>query len=100
MISVPHMQLRQTRTFTASGIECVTTTLSLSNASYVQVVLLYRSPSTPLQQLIAMLSRVLNSVLIADIPAIVLGDFNCNILSERDSQIVSLMSAHGFVQLV
>lgn len=101
MISVPQfMQPRHTKRFTSDGIECVATTLSLHDATYIQVVLLYRSPAILLQQLIIMLSRVLNSVLIANISTIVLGDFNYNILSQLDSQIVSLMSAHGFIQLV
>ena len=66
----------------------------------MQIVVLYRSPNVPLQALTATLSTLLNYVLTANMPTLVLGDFNENILSQPSSSIVSLMSNHGYTQLV
>ena len=101
MISVPQdMQPSGTCTFTSNGIEAVCTTLLLPNASQIQIVLLYRSPSVPMEALISLLSRVLNHVTVSGTARIILGDFNEDLLNHTDSRIVSLMSTYGYTQLV
>ena len=47
-----------------------------------------------------MLSRLLGYVSTTNMPTIILGDFNHDILSQPKSSIVSLMSNYGFTQLV
>ena len=100
-ICVPsYMQPHNTSSFTSTGIEAVCTSLTLPNDNHMQVLALYRSPSVNLQALTNMLSRILDYVLATDMPTVILGDFNEDIVSHPDSSIVSLMSNHGFAQLV
>ena len=47
-----------------------------------------------------MLNRMLDYIATTDLPTLILGDFNDDILSHLNSSIVSLMSNHGFSQLV
>ena len=101
MISVAqHMQLCRTQMFASNGIEVIVTTLSLPNAKCLQIALLYRSPSVPMQQLIVTLTGVLNDVSMSNVPTVILGDFNVDLLDQPQSPIVSLMSTHGYSQLV
>ena len=102
MISIPHeMHFCRTQTFTSNGIEVVITTLVLPNLKCLQIALLYRSPSVPAQQLIVMLTRILNYTSESNVPTIILGDFNENLLYlQTEPPIVSLMSSHGYTQLV
>ena len=98
MISVPqHMQPCHTQRFASNGIEVVVTTLSLPNAKSLQIALL---PSVPMQQLLTMLTQVSNYVSMSNTPTVILGDFNDNVLEQLESPIVSLMSTHGYAQLV
>ena len=100
MISFPqHMRPCNRNRFTCNGIECVATTLLLPNAKCLQVALLYRSPSVPLQQLIIMLSTVLNYVSMSNTPTVILGDFN-HVLDQPESPVINLLSTHGYTQLV
>ena len=101
MISVPEdMQPTHTHRYASNGIEAVSTTLLLLNNMPIQIALLYRSPSIPLQALTTLLSRVLNHVSLSSLPCILLGDFNEDILHQTNSIIVSFMSSHGYTQLV
>lgn len=95
-----HLQPCRINTFTFTGTEVACCTLTLPNASHMQVIALYRSLSVPLQGLTTTLHRILAFASTVDIPTIVLGDFNEDILSQRNSSIVSLMSTHGYTQLV
>ena len=98
MISVPqYMQPCHSQRFASNGIEVVVTILSLSNAKSLQLALLYRRPSVQMQQL---LTRVLNYVSMSNTPTVILGDFNDNVLEQLESPVVSLMSIHGYAQLV
>lgn len=101
MISVPQsMQPAHTSTFTNNGIEAVTTTLLLPNACRLQVALVYRSPSVSLDAFLGALATVLNHVAMSDIPTVVLGDFNEDLLQKPDSRVLRLMSSNGYEQLV
>ena len=101
MICCPQsMEPSQTHDFACNGIEVVSATSVLPNASHVHIVLVYRSPSVPLQTLITFLSQVLDRVSVFSIPSVVLGDFNENVLSGSDSQLIDLMSSYGYSQLV
>ena len=101
MICVPRcMQPSQTCTFMASNIEVACSTLTLPNASQMQIFVLYKSPNVPLQTLLTTLSRVVVYTSNADVPTVMLGDFNVDILSQPNSNIVKFMSDHGYTQLV
>ena len=103
MISVPqYIQPTNTYRYASNGIEALSTTLLLSNNTQIQVTLLYRSPSIPLQTLTDLLSRVLNRISTSSLPTIILGDFNEDVLhhTESDSRIMNFMSRHGYTQIV
>ena len=94
------MQLSDTHRYASNGTEAVSTIILLANNTQIQIALLYRSPSVPLQALTNLLSRVLNHVSMSSIPCVILGDFNEDLLHQNDSRIVSFMSSHGYTQLV
>ena len=94
------MQTCHARSFTSPGIEVACTTVILPNANQMQVLVLYRSPSVQLQALTVLLSRLLQYISTTNMPSVILGDFNNDILSQPNSSIVSLMSNYGFTQLV
>ena len=101
MLCVPRcMQPSQTCTILANSIEVACSKLTLPNANQMQIFVLYRSPNAPLQTLLTTLCRVLVYASEADIPTVILGDFNIDILSQLNSNIVRLMSDHGYTQLV
>ena len=95
-----NMQTCHTCSFTSSGIEVACSTVTLPNAKHMQILLMYRSPSVQLHELIVMLSRLLHYVSTTDMPTVILGDLNHDIYSQSNSSIVSLMSNYGFTQLV
>ena len=99
MISVPEcMQPTNACRYASNGIEAISITILLANNRPIQIALLYRSPSVPLQTLTSLLSRVLNHIS-TSLPSIVLGDFNEDIL-HTDCRITSFMSSHGYTQIV
>ena len=65
----------------------------------MQVALIYRSPSVPVQQFVQLLTRLLVCVNSTNTTTIVLGDINDNIL-ENCSQVTRLMFSYGYTQLV
>ena len=97
MISVPQsMQPAHTSTFTTNGIEAITTTLLLPNSCRLQVALVYRSPCVSLNEFLSALATVLDHVAVSDIPSVVLGDFNEDLLQKPDSRVLRLMSSNGY----
>ena len=101
MISVPQdMHPFDTHCFTSNGIETVTTTLLLSNASLIRVCLVYRSPSVALERFITVLHELLSNISTCNTPCLILGDFNEDVMYQCNSRILSLMSGHGYIQLV
>ena len=102
MICVPtHMQPCQTHSFTSNGIEVAYTTVTLPNTNHnMQIFVLYRSPRVPLQALMTILTRMLMYASATNECTMILGDFNEDILRQPNSSIVSLMSNHGYSQLV
>ena len=101
MIYIPsYMQPHHTCSFTSSGIEIACSTLTLHNTNLLQILVLYRSPNVPMQALISMLLRMLLYVSTTDMPTLILGDFNEDILTQPNSSIVSLMLSHGYTQIV
>ena len=85
-------------TFASSGIEGIVVDVLLPNASHLQISLLYRSPTSALQQFIVVLTELLSRLSSTNSATIVLGDFNEDVLSKPNS--TSIMSNHGFTQLV
>ena len=47
-----------------------------------------------------MLSTVLNYVSMSNVPTVILGDINHDVSCQPESQIINLMSTHGYTQLV
>ena len=96
MISVSEdMQPTGTHRYTFNGIEAVSTTLLLADNTHIQLALLYRSPSSPFQALISLLSRVLHNISLSNFPCVILGDFNEDVLHQTNSRIVTFMSSRG-----
>ena len=101
MICVPsYMQPSQTCTFTSNSIEVACATLTLNSANQIQIFVVYRSPNAPLQAFLTTISQVLIYASSTNMPSIILGDFNDDIVSQPNSSIVSLMSNYGYTQLV
>ena len=88
----------QTLTFADAGVEGIVTKLLLPSGELVRVVLVYRSPNTPVGTFTGMLASILNGARPQSAnPTVVLGDFNDPLLH---SPISKLLSSYGYVQLV
>ena len=86
--------------FASNRIEGIVVGLSLPDASHLQISLIYRSPTSTLQQLVVILIELLNRLASTNSATIVLGDFNEDVLGKPNSTLTSIMSNHGFTQLV
>ena len=103
MMSVhPSMQVSEVTNFPLNGvlIEATTAMLTLPNHSQLQITLVYRPPSVPTSTLLTVMSSILTCSVSSSIPSIVLGDFNEDLITCPATQLLSLMSSHGFSQLV
>ena len=103
MIAVSNaMHVSQVTNFPLSNIliEVTTAILTLPNFENLQVTLIYRSPSVPISILMSVMSSILSQATNSSMKNIILGDFNEDLLSNSDSRLLSLMSNHGFSQLV
>ena len=87
-------------TFSGIPIEALTTTLVLPNHKQLQVTVVYRSPSVSSNILMDIMSGILSQMAASDLPSIVLGDFNDDLLTTANSPLTSLMFSHGYSQLV
>ena len=95
------MQPSQTCTLNiAYDIEVAYSTLTLPDANQIQIFVLYRSPNVPLQSLLTTMYQIVMYASTSNIPTIILGDFNVDLLSQPNSSILTLMSNHGYTQLV
>ena len=84
LISVPsRMNPSNTQRFATNGIEAVSTTMELPNASCIQIAVVYRSPNVPKTMLITFLSRLLTHVSLCNAPCVVLGDFKRHFTSPK-----------------
>ena len=81
-------------------IEATSVTLLLPNNKHLQITLVYRSPSVSRSTLVSLIFEILNQISTSDMPSIVLGDFNDDILTERNHSLSSHMSRYGYSQLV
>ena len=86
--------------FATSGIEVLSTIIHIQNLGKLQIAVVYRSPSVLLGTLITLMNRLLNHVSSCNLPCLILGDFNENILHHHNSTLVNLMYNFGFTQLV
>ena len=101
MICIPKdMQPCQTCTFKSNSIEVACSTLTLPNNKQLHIFVLYRSSNVPLQSLLTTLSRMLVYTSASNMPTLILGDFNADIITQPSSSIITLMSSHGYTQLV
>ena len=74
--------------------------LSLPNGSHLQIALLYRSPSVHMNTFMNVLVTIINQniVSVSDIPTLLMGDFNEDVLCKSDSRILTAMSSYGYEQ--
>ena len=89
-----------TQRFAANGIEAVCCMLILPNLTWMQIALVYRSPSVSQRTFRTVLSRLLRHMAMCNTPCLVLGDFNEDLLHQLNYPNLSFMSEHGFRQLV
>ena len=103
MISV-HKTLQMSRSISLSFshvlIEAATTILTLPGHEQLQVTVVYRSPSVPTNTLLTTMSSILSQTTTANMPSIILGDFNDDLLVNSNLRLVELMSSYDFSQLV
>ena len=64
------------------------------------MVVVYRSPSVPMQRFVQLMSRVLQYVSVFGLATIVAGDVNDDSLCSNGSVVERLMLSHGYTQLV
>ena len=103
LISIPaNMQASNETEFSPSGvlIEALSTTLLLPNGCSIRLTVVYRSPSVSIDNLLCMMSGLLHHLESYDMPSIVLGDFNEDLLAKPNSRMVTLMSQYRYSQLV
>ena len=101
MMYIPNqMHLFNTQRFVTSGIEAMSVTLGLPNAGYLQLALLYRSPSVSLAMLTTVLHRLLRHLSLSNTPCVILGDFNEDVLHQQNSTLQTFMADSGFTLLV
>ena len=74
--------------------------MCLPDAAMMQIALLYRSPSVSMATLVTVVSRLLAYVSVSNMPCVILGDFNEDLLHQHHSCLQTLMSNHGLTQLV
>ena len=88
--------------YTLSGIliEATLATLLLPNHKQLQVTVVYRSPRVSNNVLVEVMSDILGQMAASDLPSIVLGDFNDDLLTTANSPLTHLMFRHGYSQLV
>ena len=79
------------------SIEILTTRLMLPNT--IQLALVYRSPSVPVATFVSVLTSLL-SHLSQEVPTIIVGDFNEDIMDKKESRILDFMSSNAYTQLV
>ena len=82
------------------GIEALSTTIHIQNLGKLKIAVVYRSPRILQATLISILHRLLRHVSMSNLPCIILGDFNEDILRHQNSALLSLMSNFTFTQLV
>ena len=101
MICVPsQMNPPKIQRFATNGIEAVSASIQLPNASNMQIAAVYRSPSVSQTTLITLLPRLLTHVSMCNTPCVIVGDFNADALHHQNSALLSLMSTYSFKQLV
>jgi len=81
-------------------IEATSVTLTLPNHSQLQVTLVYRSPSVPTSTFLEVMSTILTHLVTHSMPNLILGDFNEDLIAHPNSQLLSLVSSYGFIQMV
>ena len=98
---VQNIQPSHTLSYTCyNRIECLTTRLLLPSNTYLNVVLVYRSPSSSIHIFANLLTTLLQNQSFLTVPTVIMGDFNDDIFNKLDSRIFNLMSTNGFKQLV
>ena len=79
------------------GIETLLTNLAYGN-NKLNLIIIYRSPKTPLSDLLSTITHVLQRTEMDSCPSLVIGDFNES--SNANTPLMSLMRSHSYKQLV
>ena len=101
MISVvQNMQQSHTQSYTCyNGIECLTTRLLLPSNTYLNVILVYRSPSSSMDIFANLLTTLLQNQSFLTVATVIIGDFNDDVFNRLDSRIFNLMSTNDLNSL-
>ena len=83
------------------GIELLITTVTLTNDFVMQLILLYRSPSVPMQSLINVMIMLFNNIDLL-LPTLVIGDFNEDLTDSEtcSNRFLKFMMDNRFKQFV
>lgn len=101
MISMPQtMKVYSSMKIISNGIESILVTLTLYCNITVLLSLIYRPPNVPLNNLIDFLSNMISQTCQCNLPIIILGDFNEDLVDKPNSPLLILMENNGFSQLV
>ncbi len=76
------------------------TKLVLPNGTPLQLVFLYRSPSTPIDTFVNVLNTITSQIQLQSIPTVIMGDMNDSLMDTGISRITTVLSVSGFTQLV
>ncbi len=102
VLSSVHQSLNphQTATVNTKGVEGLITKLMLPNSRHIQLVLLYRSPNTPIDSFVSVLTSIVSHIQVNSVPTIVMGDMNDCVSNQVNTKLTNVMSSHGYTQLV
>ena len=81
-------------------IEALLTKLNFPSGQSINLVIVYRSPSVPIDDLLDIIRTILTHLQNSDSVSIIMGDFNEDLLANPDSNLAALMTQCGFSQLV
>ena len=82
------------------AIEALLTVLTLPTGQSIHLTLVYRSPSVSVDNLLDAMYCILSHSQTFDMPSIVLGDFNEDIVTKPNSKLAALMYQCGYFQAV
>ena len=101
LVSIPNtMQyVRLNNIITTNGIDLLNFSLECNNVQ-MMMYLIYRPPLVSLNYLLSIVSHIVSATSNTVQPIIVLGDFNEDMSSNRNSPLVALMTNNGFTQHV
>ena len=84
------------QSFSNGKFESLTVLLTLSPTTILSITNIYRSPDLNLKEFTNKLEFIISS----SVPAIILGDFNVNLIDQQNCLLLNFMNSRGFSQVV